>query len=130
MFGVPEVSVKQTRNECDFMVDGSLTYWMQQSGKQRYIFGGGGLSTGSIYHELFIRGGLRRAPIGNWFADQIPKKWPQVIPSFLSGFRVSGMLRYGRSYSGSASKNVAPQTYQGQFSVSWGIYDEELVPFF
>ncbi len=130
VFGVPKVPVRRTRNEFDFMVDGSLTYWMHQSGKQRYIFAGGGLSTGSLYHELFIRGGLRRAPIGNWFADQFPEKWPKIIPAFLSGFRASGLFRYGRSYSGSAFKNVAPQTYQGQFSVSWGIYDEELFPFF
>ncbi len=130
VFGVPKVPVRRTRNEFDFMVDGSLTYWMHQSGKQRYIFGGGGISTGSLYHEAFIRGGLRRAPIGNWFADQIPEQWPNWIPTMLSGLRVSGLIRYGRSYSGSAFKEVAPQTYISQFSLSWGIYDDYLVPFF
>ncbi len=128
--GVPKVPVERTRNEFDFMFDGSLTYWIDRPGKPRLFFAGGGFSTGSLYHELFIRGGVRRAPFGHWLANQISKESSEGLTDFLSGFRVSGMLRYGRSYSGSAFRGVPPQTYTGQFSLSWGKFDTPFVPIF
>lgn len=39
------------------------------------------------------------------------------------------MGRYARSFSGSAFKDVAPQTWFGQGSLSWGLYDEDHAPF-
>ena len=92
------------------------------------MFAGGGFSTGSLYHELFIRGGVRRVPIGHWLTNQMPEDAPEVLTDFLSGFGVSGMLRYGQSYSGSAFSGVPPQTYLGQFSLSWGKFDNQFVP--
>ena len=128
--GVPKVQVGRTRNEFDFMIDGSLTYWSTQPDEPQGIFVGSGFSSGSLYHELFIRGGVRRASIGKWLANGILREAPEGFRDFLSAFRVSGMFRYGRSYSGSAFRDVSTQTYLGQFSLSWGYFDAELVPSF
>ena len=128
--GVAKVPVGRTRNEFDFMIDGSLTYWIGQPDKRRILFVGGGFSSGSLYHELFIRGGVRRASIGKWLATRIEGDVSEGFKDFVSAFRVSGMFRYGRSYSGSAFRDVSPQTYLGQFSLSWGYLDAQFIPSF
>ena len=128
--GVPKVPVGRIRNEFDLMIDGSLTYWIPQPDEPHVIFVGSGFSSGSLYHELFIRGGVRRVPLGHWLAQGAFGKASGGFKNFLSGFRVSGLLRYGRSYSGSAFREVSPNTYLGQFSLSWGLYDAQFVPSF
>ena len=128
--GVPKVPVGRTRNEFDFMIDGSLTYWFRQPNNAPCIFVGGGFSAGSLYHELFMRGGVRRVPVGLWLANKILEEDSDGLTRFLSGFRVSGMLRYGWSHSGSAFQDVSPHTYIGQFSLSWGYFDDQFIPFF
>jgi len=40
------------------------------------------------------------------------------------------MLRYGRTYDSGAFRQVAPQTYVAQTSLSWGCYDSGLYPIF
>ncbi len=138
VWGIPKVPVGTTRDGADFMIDGSLTGWGGFWGQDRLLFAGGGFSTGSLYHEAFVRAGMRRLNIGDPIAagSQALVRFvtagsvPRLLAlDWLKGFRLSAMGRYGRSWSGSAFKDVAPQTYFGQGSVSWGIYDNDHAPF-
>ncbi len=135
LYGIDKVPVEDTRNEFDFVFDGSATYWWSLGDSRKVIFAGGGFSSGSLYHELFLRGGARRLPIGPWLASFLPSyntsKYFGYLSDIISGFRLSGMGRYGRTYAGAAFRDVAPQTYLGQASLSWGIFDKnDLFPFF
>ncbi len=138
VYSIPKVPVGKTRSGADFMIDGSVTGWLEWLGQPRLLFAGGGFSTGSLYHEVFARGGMRRLNIGDPIAagSQALVRFVTAgsvtnVPAldWLKGFRLSAMGRYGRSFSGSAFKDVAPQTYFGQGSVSWGIYDDDHAPF-
>ncbi len=138
IWGIPQVPVGETRDGADFMIDGSVTGWRGWWGQKRLLFAGGGFSTGSLYHEVFARAGMRRLNIGDPIAagGQALVRFvtagsvPHLLAvDWLKGLRLSAMGRYGRSFSGSAFKDVAPQTWFGQGSVSWGIYDDEHKPF-
>lgn len=138
VWGIPKVPIGSTRDGADFMVDGSLTGWGGFPGQPRLLFAGIGGSTGSLYHEVFARAGMRRLNIGNPIAagsqalvgfvtagavSRLP------VLDWLKGLRLSAMGRYSRAFSGSAFEDVAPQTWFGQGSVSWGVYDEDQAPF-
>jgi len=64
IYNIPKVPVGRTRDEFDFSVDASATYWHSVFDAPRVFFIGGGISTGSLYTEGFGRTGLRRFPIG------------------------------------------------------------------
>ncbi len=130
VWGIPKVPIGRLREETDFMIDGSLTRWIDLGTWRNGLFAGAGVSTGSLYHEGFARAGFRRAPIGSWV---LPTSWEQAIPvlGWLKGFHLSGMVRYGRLYSGAAFREVSPESYLAQGSISWGIYDRaDGSPFF
>lgn len=139
LFGIPEVPVGRTRDGGDFMFDGSVTGWRGWGKQSRLLFAGGGFSTGSLYHEVFARAGMRRLNIGDPMAAGSQALVGLVTGGavtrlqaleWLKGLRLSAMGRYSRAFSGSAFKDVAPQTWLGQGSVSWGIYDDRThVPF-
>ena len=129
LFGIPKVKVNRTRDEFDAMVDASATYWHEVLGAPRVFFLGGGISTGSLYTEGFGRVGIRRLPIGCLLAEvmcQGDMKDQNVALQFLKGVRISGMARLGglRTAAAFPEGTVSPQSYLGQMSVSWGVYDE------
>ncbi len=103
--GYARVPVGRIRETNDFMIDGSATKWWDVFGPNT-LFAGAGGSSGSLYHELFARAGLRRvAPIPG-----------------LDFFRVSAMGRASQLFGGSAFQQVAPQSYLGQASIAIGSY--------
>jgi hypothetical protein len=104
--GGQEVPVGLKREANDFMIDASATKWWN-IGAKRTLFAGFGASTGSLYHELFARAGMRRG----------------LVPG-LSFMRWSIMGRAGQLFGGSAFHQVAPQSYLGQASIAVGNYDE------
>ena len=117
------VPVGATRSGADFAIDWSATRWGALLGPQENAFGGLGLSAGSLYYEFFLRAGLRRVSL----ADAVRTVSGSDIAALrtLSGFvRFSGMARYSRLHGGGTFRDVAPQSYLGQFSVSLADYRE------
>jgi hypothetical protein len=87
IFGIPKVPTRQTRDEFDFMVDGSMTRWLPLLTQPKKIFVGVGGSTGSLYHEVFARAGIRGAEIGS--SALYPLGWGEannVAADFVRGF--------------------------------------------
>ena len=119
LFNIPKVPIGNVRTEFDFMVDGSLTKWWFS----QVIFAGAGFSTGSLYHEVWTRGGMKNLPI----LRPIAQTWSHpdsIVTTLLDMFRISGMARYGRVFSGAAFHDLAPQSYLAQGSVSIGQFNE------
>ena len=73
---LPPVPTFQPRTDTDAMVDGSVTRWFPLI-RPKTVFLGGGFSVGTIYQQLFLRGGIRRLPLtptlheGNWGAVSV-----------------------------------------------------------
>ena len=123
LFHIPKVPVGSVRNKFDFMIDGSITKWWAQ----QVIFAGAGFSTGSLYHEVWGRAGLRHLPI----LRPIAQTWGSpggLVQTLLDMIRVSAMTRYGRVYSGAAFQKLAPQSYLAQGSLSIGQFSENNSP--
>lgn len=130
IYGIPKVPVGRTRDAFDFMVDASATYWHSALNAPRVFFLGGGISAGSLYTEGFFRTGFRRFPIGCLMAgtmgrcrEQLPEEgW---LAQFVKGFHVSTMGRFGgiRTAAAFPEGTLSSQSYLGQVSVSWGIFD-------
>jgi len=129
IYGIPSVPVRRTRDEFDFMVDASATYWRSVFNAPRVFFLGGGLSAGSLYTEGFVRTGLRRLPLGCYLAGTMgceelspDDHW---LRQFVKGFRLSAMGRFGgiRTAAAFPEGTLNSQSYLGQASLSWGVYD-------
>ena len=60
LFDIPQVPVGAKRKETDFTISGSITRWGELPGQRWILFLDGGGQTGSLYQELFARGGFRR----------------------------------------------------------------------
>lgn len=131
IYGIPKVPTNQTRDEFDFAVDGSLTRWLPLLDQPKKIFVGIGGSTGSLYHEVSARVGIRGAEVGSSALSLLG--WGEannLAAGFVRGLRWSGMGRIAQAYGGAAFRHVAPQNYILQTSLSWGIYDEQPLPKF
>ena len=131
IFGIPKVPTLLIRDEFDFMVDGSITRWLPLRNQPKKIFIGVGGSTGSLYHEVFARGGIRGAEVGSSVVSLLG--WDQannLAADFVRGFRWSAMGRMAEAFAGPAFRQVAPQNYILQTSLSWGIYHECPLPKF
>lgn len=131
IFWIPKVPTRQTRDEFDFMVDGSITRWLPLLTQPQKIFVGVGGSSGSLYHEVFARGGVRGAEVGASVLSLFG--WGEahhLAADFVRGFRWSAIGRMAQAYAGPAFRQVAPQNYIIQSSLSWGIYDERPLPQF
>jgi hypothetical protein len=112
VFHYRPVPVVATRDDvADFMVSASLTRWATLFGESDTVFAGVGGDSGSLYHEAFVRAGVRR----------IPFPWAAFV-------RLSAMSRYGQLFKSSALNQVAGQSYIGQISVSVGDYRRAVVP--
>jgi len=111
LFHFKPVPVGAAREATDFMIDGSVTRWAKLWDDRETGFGGIGVSSGTLYHEGFLRLGMRRMPF--------------PIASYL---RLSVMGRYSQLWKASAFNQVAGQSYMGQFSLSLGNYTQTNTP--
>ena len=59
-YGIPQVPVGKKRKGTDLTISGSITRWGELTGQRQVLFLDGNRQTGSLYHELFARGGFRR----------------------------------------------------------------------
>ena len=131
ILGHPDVPTDRTRNAFDFMIDGSITRWFSLFDQPTKLFVGVGGSTGSLYHEVFARAGIRGAEVGSSALSLLG--WGEannLAADFVRGFRWSVMGRIAQAYAGSAFPHVAGENYVAQTSLSWGIYDERPLPKF
>ena len=131
ILGHPEVPVGRIRNAFDFMIDGSITRWFSLFDQPTKLFVGVGGSTGSLYHEVFARAGIRGAEVGSSALSLLG--WGEannLAADFVRGFRWSAMGRIAQAYAGSAFPHVAGENYVAQTSLSWGIYDDRPLPKF
>ncbi|MDT7043094.1 hypothetical protein [Candidatus Nitronereus thalassa] len=123
LFDIAKVPVGGVRTEFDFMVDGSLTKWV----KDNLVFAGLGFSTGTLYHEVWGRAGVK-----HWaMLKPIAEEWsPQggTLHSIANMVRVSGLGRYGRVFNGAAFEAIAPQSFIAQGKVSLGWFDNHNIP--
>jgi hypothetical protein len=113
-FDFARVPVGKVRETTDFMIDGSVTKWADLLGAKKTGFAGVGVSSGSVYHEVFGRLGVRRA---------------FLIPG-VSFIRWSAMGRVSQLWDGAVFRQVAPQSYLGQLSLALGDYTESNQPGF
>ncbi|ALA58298.1 hypothetical protein [Nitrospira moscoviensis] len=131
VYGIPKVPVGRTRDEFDVMASASATYWLPVPSVPRVFFLGGGFSHGSLYTEGFARAGFRRLPIGCALAGRPSCEASEAgdwwLGQLVKGFRLSAMGRFGgiRSAAAFPEGTVSSQSYLGQASLSWGVYDPE-----
>lgn len=116
------VPADSTRQAVDGMVDGSLTRWLPLFSSRDTGFIGLGFDGGSLYQELYGRVGLRQFSVGElaaWLLPNTDLSWLHGASRYI---RLSAMGRYSRIFGGSAyaSDVLAPQSYLGQVSVSFG----------
>ena len=119
--GLARVKVGNTRDQTDFMITGSITKWASLFGEREEGFLGLAMASGSLYHEPFIRSGIRELSLADvsqaWFGGS-----PEMVTGFSNFFRLSVMARYGRLFTGSAYSELAPHSLWGQFSISFADY--------
>lgn len=131
ILGNAMVPIDRSRHEFDFMVDGSITRWFSLFDQPAKLFVGVGGSTGSLYHEVFARTGIRGAEVGSSILSMLGRgEADNLAAEFVRGFRWSAMGRIAQAYAGSAIPQVAGENYILQTSLSWGIYDERSLPKF
>lgn len=111
IFGIPIVAVHKTRDQTDFMIDGSVTRWAGTNRFPRIFFMGVGVSGGSLYFEEFARAGIRHLPImcALFTCDQF-----RDSAQLLKGVHLSGLARISGIQNGTAFHDLAPQSYLGQ----------------
>jgi hypothetical protein len=56
LYGIPGVPVGEKRKETDFTISGFITRWEELPGQRQALFLSRGEQTGSLYHEVFVRG--------------------------------------------------------------------------
>lgn len=130
VYGIPQVPVGEKRKETDFTISSSITRWGELFGQRRVLFLGGGGQTGSLYHELFARGGFRRwSPVKTLeYLSGAQDGW---VADLFRPLRLSGMVRAGRIATGAAFHDLANASYSAQGSISYGWYNEKtLKPWF
>ena len=123
LYGIPAVPVGEKRKETDFTLSGSMTRWWELPGQRRILFLSGGEQTGSLYQELFARGGVRRwSPVKT--IEHLNGKSDGWLAGMFRPLRVSGMVRAGRIATGAAFHDLANHSFAAQTSLSYGWYDE------
>ncbi|GKS59594.1 hypothetical protein YTPLAS18_31210 [Nitrospira sp.] len=120
--GENPVPVGQRREETDFMASGALTRWLPLLGQQEAVFAGLGVATGTLYHEAYLRAGIRRLSMSELLEPVVGRH--AFMESVSRYVRLSAMARYGRIWGGSAygSNQTADHSYLGQASLSFGDY--------
>lgn len=123
LWGIPTVPVEDKRKQTDFSISGSLTRWWDLAGQKRMLYMGGGVQSGSLFHEFFARTGFRR-----WAPFKTIEYWSGKQEGGLAkvfrplGF--SGMVRASRIATGAAFRDLANTAYTAQGSITYGWYDE------
>lgn len=131
IFGIPKVPIGRTRDQFDGMVDVSITRWLPLGNQLKKGFVGVGGSTGSLYHEAFVRAGIRNAEVGAVALSLFGLgETDNLAAEVVRGFRWSVMGRIAQAYAGPAFREIAPQNYIVQTSLSWGRYDQRPLPLF
>ena len=124
LWGIPTVPVEDTRKQTDFAVSGALTRWWDVMGHKRMFFLGGGIQSGSLFHEAFARTGIRRwSPFKT--IEYLSGDQTGTLASALRPLGFSGMLRASRIETGAAFDDLANAAYTAQGSVSYGWYDKK-----
>jgi hypothetical protein len=113
IFHIPRAPTGRIRHGVDGMLDASATKWfsLQKSDEARSAFGdtfiGAGLSAGTLYQEVFVRGGVRR------LALPVDENLP---------VRFSVMGRYSRLFVGDVVRDVPNTSVIVQPVISFGPY--------
>lgn len=107
------------------MAGGSATRWSRLFTSRDIGFVGLGATSGSLYHEVYGKIGVRRASLADvagWVAPQSNREVWNQISKFV---RFSVMGRVSRVFGGSAysSDNLASDSSIGQVSVSFADYE-------
>ena len=127
--GIPKVPVREKRRQTDFMITGTLNRWFSIGSLEKVAFAGGGVASGSLYHEIFGRVGARRwSPIETIYGCPCDEK-PWWVSAF-GPLRLSGMYRYSRIWEGAALRALAPESHLAQGSISYGWIREDGYPSF
>lgn len=118
------VPVDQTRADGDFMLGGSLTRWSKLFSSRDTGFVSLGGVSGSLYHEVYGRVGLRQVSLAELMGWMLPDGEPAILREVSRFVRFSAMGRYSRLYGGSAypSDVITSQSYLGQVSMSIADY--------
>lgn len=124
LLGNDSVPVGRRREEADFMVNGSVTRWVELFGQRDTGFASVGFASGSLYHEAIGRIGLRRLSLAALLRPVIGDS--RALDAFSRHVRFSGMGQYGRLFGGAAygGSVLADQSFLGQIGVSIGSYGD------
>ncbi len=123
LWGIPTVPVEDKRKQTDFAVSGTLTRWWGIMGQKRMLYLGGGGQTGSLFHELFARAGVRRwSPVRT--IEYLNGRQKGTVASIFRPLGFSGMVRASRIATGAAFRDLANAAYTAQGSITYGWYDE------
>ncbi len=129
IWGFQKVPVRETRRQTDFMITGSLNRWFSFASHHRLAFAGLGVGSGSLYHEIFGRLGIRRwSPIETVYG--VSKEDQPWWVSAFGPIRFSGMYRYSRIWEGAAFRALAPESHIAQGSMSYGWFRDDGFPSF
>ncbi len=124
LWGIPTVPVEDKRKQTDFAVSGALTRWLGIMGQERMLFLGGGVQSGSLFHEAFARAGVRRwSPVKT--IEYLNGKQGGRVASLFRPLGFSGMVRASRIATGAAFNDLANAAYTAQGSITYGFYDEK-----
>jgi hypothetical protein len=127
LYGIPSVPVGEKRKETDFTISGSITRWGELPGQRRVLFLSGGGQTGSLYHEVFVRGGFRRwSPVKT--IEYLSGKSDGWLAVVFRPLRFSGMVRAGRIATGAAFRDLANHSFVAQGSISYEWYRRRRPP--
>ena len=96
---------------------------------KRIAFAGLGVASGSLYHEVFGRIGVRRWSPVETFIEGLENEqswWACVFEPL----RFSGIYRYSRIWEGAAFRALAPESHIAQGSLSYGWFRPDGFPKF
>ncbi|MCA9473373.1 MAG: hypothetical protein MRJ96_06710 [Nitrospirales bacterium] len=127
--GIPKVPVGEKRRQTDFMITGSLNRWLSIASHERLGFAGLGVTSGSLYHEVFGRIGFRRWSIVETFYEKSDKEQPWWVSVF-GPLKLSGIYRYSRIWEGAAFRALASESHIAQGSLSYGWFRPDGFPKF
>lgn len=119
--GLTPVPVGAKREATDFMLSGTITRWKGLFGDHEDGFTGIGAAVGSLYYEPYVQLGVRRMSLADVTRASFGSA-PRLLDTASDYVRISALARYGRPFSGSAFREVAPQNYLAQASIGFGNY--------
>ncbi len=124
LLGNGSVPVGRRREETDFMINGSVSRWVNLFGQPDVGFASVGVASGSLYHEAFGRIGVRRFSLADVLQPVMGAS--PALQAVSRYVRFSAMGQYGQVFGGAAYGNsvLAAQSWIGQASVSFAAYGD------